>query len=258
MDDTKWSKQASRPLFPDILWSRPENRRYAGKLMIAGGHAQSFSAPSRAFAAAAKAGAGTVRVLLPDSLQKTVGPGFTEAEFAASTPIGSFSRKAFALFMDLADWSDWVFLAGDFGKNSETAVLLENLVEKHGGGLTISGDAFDYFINDSDIINNRQNTLIVATYSQLQKLAMPYIALKQTSDLAQVVTQMNRWTESIKLEVITEHSGQIIVGCDGRVSTTPGSFNSDMAAYASVWRLQQLEKPFEALTTATWCFTRQF
>lgn len=250
MDDTKWLKQASQPLFPDVLWSRPENSRYAGKLMVAGGHAQSFSAPSRAFMAASKAGAGTVRILLPDSLQKTVGSGFAEAEFAASTPIGSFSRKAFALFMDLAGWSDWVLLAGDFGKNSETAVLLDNFIEKYGGGLTISGDAIDYFQNSADRIINRQNTLITATFSQLQKLAMPYIALKQTADLAQVISNLNQWTSQNQLEIVTEHSGRITVTCSGRTSTTKGHFDSDVAAYASVWRLQQPQTAFEALTCA--------
>lgn len=257
MDDIKWSKQANGPLFPDILWNRPENRRYAGKLLIAGGHAQSFSAPSSAFMAASRAGAGTVRVLLPESLQKTVGPGFTEAEFAASTPIGSFSRKAFALFMDLAHWSDWVLLAGDFGKNSETSILLDSFGEKYGGGLTISGDTLDYFQNSTDKLINRQSTIITATFTQLQKLTSPFIALKQSVDLAQVVIQLNEWTSENKLEIITEHSGQILVSCGGRTSTTKGVFSSDIAAYASVWRLQQPDKPFEALTTTVWCFTQE-
>lgn len=256
MENTKWSKQVSEPLFPDMLWSRPENRRYAGKLMIAGGHAQSFSAPSRAFMAASKAGAGTVRVVLPDSLQKTVGQDFTEAEFAASTPIGSFSRKAFALFMDLADWSDWVLLAGDFGKNSETAVLLDNFIEKYGGGLAISGDALDYFQNSSEILISRRNTLIIATFSQLQKLVTPYIALKQTADLAQVISSLNQWTTLNQIEIVTEHSGQIIVTCGGRTSTTKGGFDSNLAAYTSVWRLQQPDKAFEALTTSVYCYTQ--
>lgn len=253
MDDTKWLKQANEPLFPDILWNRPENRRYAGKLLVVGGHAQSFNAPSKAFAAASKAGAGTVRVLLPDSLQKTLGSGFAEAEFAVSTPIGSFSRQALALFMDLANWSDWVLLAGDFGKNSETAILLDNFIDKYSGGLTISDDALDYFLNSSSKIVDRQNTIIIATFSQLQKLASPYLALKQNSDLAQVVSHLGPWTKSIKLEVITEHSSQIVTAASGQVSTTPGKLDSDLAAYTSVWRLQQPEKPFEALTTAVFC-----
>jgi NAD(P)H-hydrate repair Nnr-like enzyme with NAD(P)H-hydrate dehydratase domain len=257
MENTSWLRQTKdNPAFADVLWSRPENKRYAGKLMIAGGHTQSFSAPSRAFAAASKAGAGTVRILLPNSLQKTLGRGFPEAEFAASTPIGSFSRKALELFLDLAGWSDGVLLAGDFGKNSETAVLLDDFATEYGGILTLYGDSLDYFVSDSKMLINRPDTIITATFSQLQKLASPYTALRQTADLATVVNLLSDWSSSINLEIITEHSGQVIVCCNGRVSTTPVSFSQDIAAYASVWRLQQPDKPFEALTTAAWDFAR--
>lgn len=255
MENTSWLRQSrDKPAFPDVLWSRPENRRHTGKLMIAGGHAQSFSAPSKALLAASKAGAGTVRVLLPNSLQKTVGKAFPEAEFAASTPIGSFSRQALEPFLDLASWSDAVLLAGDFGKNSETAILLDDFIGRYTGGLSLYGDSIDYFISSPNKLNERESTVVIATFSQLQKLAAPYAVLRQTADLAQIINVLSDWSSLIKLEVITEHSGQIIVSCAGRVSTTPGAFDSDLAAYASVWRLQQPEKPFEALTTAVYCF----
>src|ERR1700759_1177296 len=149
MADTSWLKQTSEPLFPNILWSRPENKRQAGKLLIIGGHKQSFSAVSRAYAAAQKAGAGTIRVVLPLSLQKTLGKSFPEAEFADSTAIGSFSRQALGLFLELSDWAEGVLLAGKFGQNSETAVLLENYVAKFAGQLTLAGDSLEYFYRDA-------------------------------------------------------------------------------------------------------------
>ena len=53
MDRTYWHKQTvEKPLFPDILWSRPQNKRQAGKLLIVGGHAESFAAVGEAYAAA--------------------------------------------------------------------------------------------------------------------------------------------------------------------------------------------------------------
>src|SRR4051812_2319498 len=105
--DMNWLRQTTnKPLFPDVLWSRPENRRHAGKLLIVGGHKQEFNEVSAAYAASIKAGIGTVRVILPDSLQKTLGKMFPEAEYAASTPIGSFSRQALGTLLDVADWAD--------------------------------------------------------------------------------------------------------------------------------------------------------
>src|SRR5579884_1402879 len=138
-----WLKQADEPLFPDILWSRPENRRHAGKLLIIGGHSQSFSAVSEAYAAARLAGAGTVRVIVPDKLRPMLSTIFPEAEYGASTDIGSFSRQAMAEVLDAADWADGVLLAGDFGRNSETAVLLENIVSRYKGLLCLAGDSVD-------------------------------------------------------------------------------------------------------------------
>ena len=69
-----WLRQEqSKPLFPELEWSRPENRLAAGKLLVAGGNAHGFAAPAEAYTAAVKAGAGTVRVLLPDAIRKIVG-----------------------------------------------------------------------------------------------------------------------------------------------------------------------------------------
>src|SRR5512146_3316650 len=154
MGNMNWLKQTDEPLFPDILWARPENKRHAGKLLIIGGHSQNFSAVSRAYAAAHKAGAGTIRVLLPLSLQKMLAKAFPEAEFADITGIGSFSRAALGLFLELSDWADAVLLAGEFGRNSETAVLLESYVNKYSGSLTLTGDSLDYFYTDPRPIIN--------------------------------------------------------------------------------------------------------
>ena len=57
-----WQRQEpGEPLFPDLLWSRPENRQFAGKLLIMGGNAHGFAAPAEAYAHAEKAGIGVAR-----------------------------------------------------------------------------------------------------------------------------------------------------------------------------------------------------
>src|SRR3954471_3597520 len=123
--DTNWLRQTpDKPLFPDILWSRPENKRLAGKLLVIGGSSHGFAAPGGAYTAAQKAGIGSVRVLLPDSTEKALSKILPEAEFAPSTISGSFSRQALGILLAQAEWADGVLLAGDFGKNSETAILL--------------------------------------------------------------------------------------------------------------------------------------
>src|SRR5258708_2443063 len=96
MDRTYWHKQGSEPLFPDLVWSRPETKQTAGKLLIIGGNVHGFSAVGNAYTEAIKAGIGTVRIILPDVLRKTVSKLLPEADFTASTPSGSFGQKALA------------------------------------------------------------------------------------------------------------------------------------------------------------------
>src|SRR5665213_467989 len=141
---TYWHKQAlDKPLFGELLWSQPENKNQAGKLLIIGGNAHGFRAPAEAYQESLNAGAGTVRVLLPSSLQKTVSKLFVEANFASSTPSGSFSRASLAEALDIAEWSDSVLLIGDTGHNSETAIMLESFINKYRGPLTLFGDCID-------------------------------------------------------------------------------------------------------------------
>lgn len=248
-----WSRQTpDKPLFEDVLWSRPENRRHAGKLLIIGGHSQSFNAVSQTYAAATKAGAGTIRVILPERLRKMVSSFFPEAEFAPSNQIGSFGREALAELLDATDWADGVMLAGDLGRNSETALLLDDFVEKYAGLLALAGDSIDYFLNHSDKLTKRQKTLVIGGLNQIQKLASPNL-IQQKADFIKVLEQVSNWVEKTDLSVVTVHSKQAIIAYKQKISTTPVEVaepDESLAAYATVWYLQQPEKPFEALTTA--------
>lgn len=252
MTDTFWSKQTKdKPLFEDLLWSRPENKRYAGKLLVVGGNLHGFSAPANAYSAALKAGIGTVRVILPDKLAKTVGKLIPEAQFAPSTLSGSFARPSLAKLLEEAKWADGALLAGDFGRNSETAVLLEGFIDKYDGLLSITDDAIDYFIAHSDKLMGRYNFVITTDVARLQKLVKP-ILIKHDDNLMTVVGKLHEITQVNKASIVTFFAGQIMVASGGQVSTTPAKDVNlvELAAYASVWWLQNPEKTFEALTIA--------
>lgn len=250
-----WYKQTTdEPLFPDLLWSRPENKRLAGKLLIVGGNVHGFAKPAAAFSEAAKAGVGTVRVILPDSLFKTVSKLFPEAEFAPSTPSGSFNQQSVAELCDLAQWADGVLLAGDLGRNSETAIMLEQFVVKYSGQLTLTHDALDYFINQPDAILHRPETLLVANFGQLQKLSNGQLASPLTSkmDFLHVVDWLHEFTEKYPASIVLPFAETTFVAVAGQVcSTKPGGPHpSPMAARAAVWWLQNPIKTLEALTSS--------
>ncbi|MBI2008949.1 hypothetical protein HYS84_00880 [Candidatus Saccharibacteria bacterium] len=260
MENTYWLKQTKgSPLFPDLLWSRPENKRLAGKLLIVGGNLHGFAAPAAAYAAAERAGIGLVRVLLPDKLQKTVGRMMPEAQFAPSTPSGSFARPSLAKLLEEAAWADGVLLAGDFGRNSETAILLEKLLDKYKGQVTVAGDGLDYFISTNSPLINRPGTASVINLGKLQKLAKfnrPATPALNSMMLADIVLLLHDWTSGNLGQIIIKHADHFIVASSGQVSTTPAPQESnwqiELAAFASVWWLQNPQKPFEALTSASY------
>ena len=254
-----WHKQtADKPLFPDLLWSRPENRAQAGKLLIVGGNAHGFAAAGEAYGEAGNAGIGTARVLLPDSLQKTVGRVFEAGEYAPSTPSGSFSQKALAALLVMSQWADGVLLAGDLGRNSETAILLEQFTGKYSGQLTITQDALDYFTKAPVALLSREHTLLIASFAQLQKLASSAhftTAFTFDMDFLRLIETLHEFTKLHRAAVIVKHLETIFVAAQGSISSTKLDPDQDIwrvktAAQASVWWLQNPSKPFEALTTA--------
>lgn len=257
-----WQKQGTDPLFPDLLWSRPENRAHAGKLLIVGGHAHGFAAPAEAFTAAQNAGIGSSRVLLPDhiraQLQKFKSVGL-ETEFAPSTPSGSFAAKALAELLDLAAWSDGILIAGDLGRNSETAVVLEKFVAKTPRPLVITKDGVDYFTSNPESLLKRQDTCLVLSIAQLQKFvanAKFTTPITFGMDLLHLVEVLHDFTSQHSVHIVVKHGDNIVVAVNGQISTTKtdkdveDAWRVTTAAKVVVWWVQNPSKPFEALTTS--------
>ena len=255
-----WVRQGDKPLFPELEWSRPETRRQAGKLLIIGGNGYEFTAPANAYGDALEAGVGGATVLLPSSMQKVVGGIFPEAEFAPSTPSGSFARESLASMLDLSAGADGVLLPGDLGRNSETTILLESFLGSYQGQVTLTRDAADVLMQQPPSIVGRRNTLLVLAMGQLRQLTsaahFPQ-AFTTAMGLVQLAKSLHEFTRRFPLAIITRHQSCCVVAVNGQVSTTLLKVDSlvwrpPTAAHASVWWLQNPAKPFEALTTAVY------
>ncbi len=259
MERTFWYRQGGgRPLFPELEWSRPENRLHAGKLLIVGGNAYGFAAPAEAYRESVKASIGTARVLLPDATKKIVGPLLEYVEYAPSTPSGSFSQKALAELLEFAHWADGVLLAGDFGRNSETAVLFEKFLGKNKVPVTITKDAIEYVTSSPHLVLERTSTTLVLSLSQLQRLAIQAKFERPITfgiDFLQLIDWLHDFTTRFAPNIVVKHLENIFVAVAGQVSTTrlqPDRpiWRVKTAAHAAVWWVQNPTKPFEALTTA--------
>lgn len=255
-----WHQQLpDKPLFPDSLWSRPERRSSAGKLLIVGGNGFGFAAPAEAYSQALKAGIGDARVILPDALKRTVGRTFVAGQFVPSTPSGSFSQKALADMISQSDWADGVLVAGDLGRNSETTMLLEKFMALYRGQLVITQDAADYIISTPLNATERSNTTLVISLGQLQKLATALGFAKPFTfkmDLLKLIEVLHEFTDDYPINIVVEHLSNVLVAVKGQISSTKIARNNDWgiraASYASVCWLQNKEAPFAALSSAVY------
>lgn len=242
-----------QPLFGDVLWNRPEQRNLSGKLAIVGGNAQGFSSVAAAYAAAEAAGAGVVRVLLPDCLKKTLTKVWSESEYAPSSKSGSLGSKALIELIELEKWADAVFISGDLGQNSETAALVESFVDRSHKLLTLSGDSVSIVSQTPTVLTSKELVLPVELnqLSHLLKAVRYPMAARSDIDFFQMAELIHSLTQSYPWTVITIHLGNVFVGYQGEVSTTPlGNITLTQAAAAStVWRMQQPSRPFEAMSS---------
>ncbi len=252
-----WLRQhKDEPLFPDIVWNLPQTKSGAGKLAIIGGNAHGFGAAGIAYKAAYDAGAGVVRALLPDAVKKIVSGILPDADFAPSTPSGSFARTSLNDLLSLANWGDGCVLAGNIGRNSETAIVLESFVAKYGGLLTITHDAVDYFKETPLQIVDRPQTLIALSLSQLQKVFIntPTITpITFSMSTQQLVAALHEYTTAHPAGFITKHNGLLFVAHNGKVTTQKHDekiWRVDTATRAAVFWLQNTNLPFEAFVTA--------
>jgi len=255
-----WQQQKDKPLFEDILWSRPENKLHAGKLLIIGGNKFGFAAPAEAYAVAGSAGAGSIRVLMPDALQKLLGGSVPDAYYAPTNISGSFSKLALDSMLIHAGWSDYVLIAGELGKNSETAVLLDGFTKKYTGPLCLTKDVIDYFIQSPRDILQRPQTCFVASFEQLQKIGQ-HSGNTTPLTFGMPAPAVAEWLHAFTLShqnstLVTYHNSQLFIAQKGNVVSQIDSVYTEKiwrvstAAKASVFAMQNPDRTLEAIVTS--------
>lgn len=259
MTPTYWQQQtASKPLFPDIEWSKPEQRALAGRLGIIGGNKLGFVAVAEAYSTAHDSGVGEVRVLLPDALRKTIPPSMTDVVLSPSNPSGSLSREALPNMQALAHWSTMLLLIGDAGRNSETAIAYSDMLRTYSGPLVITRDAIDLIKNDTAALVNRPLTTLVLSFAQLQKLfqAVYYPKMLTFSmQLMQLVEAVHKFTITYPVTLVVLHRETVVVAFDGNVTTTAWEnplaiWRGTTATRAAAYWAWNPSHPLEALTAS--------
>lgn len=254
-----WHKQtAEKPLYPDIEWSKPEQRSLRGNLGIIGGNKLGFAGVAESYSTALNTGAGNVRVLLPDVLRKTIPPIITDTIFGATNPSGSLAKDARIEMLALGQWAKGILLAGDAGRNSETAILYEDFLADYRGQLTITRDAVDLIKNSPQALAERPDTLLVVSFAQLQKLFQsvyyPKI-LTFSMQLTNLVEALHKFTITYPVTIAVLHKDYLLVAHGGEVTSTEWQnpmaiWRGTVATKAAVYWLWNPGKPLEAVTAS--------
>ncbi len=253
-----YTQDKSKPLFPDIEWNKPQQRNRSGKLAIVGGNHFGFRAVEQNYRLALSTGVGQVRVLLPDSLRKAIPITITDVVFAPSNHSGSLGVDARLDIQALAQWADSLLFIGDAGRNSQTAILYEEVIDQSTTPLVISRDAIDLILPNADHVVQQPTIALVASFAQTQKLFRrlyyPKI-LTFRMTLLQLVETLHKFTITYPLTLVTFHANTIIVARDGKVTTTPWTdpmsiWQGSVATRAAAYYLWNPSQPLQAITAS--------
>jgi len=254
-----WQKQtAESPLFPDVEWNKPERRDQAGRLGILGGSSLSFAAVADSYAIAKDTGAGEIRVLLPDALRRTVPASMVDVTFGATTPSGGLAADAKMEVKALGNWADELLLCGDAGKNSQTAILYEELVTTYDKPIILTRDAVDLLQNSAEMVLDNPHVVFVLSFAQLQRLfrAVYYPKMLAFSmQLAQFVETLHKFTITYPVTIITLHANQLVIAHGGDIITQPWNdpmriWRGHTAARAASYLLWTPQSPLKALAAS--------
>lgn len=256
-----WHKQTSS-LFPELEWNKPERRNQAGRLLIIGGNMHNLSAPSKSFDTAKRTGIGDIHLILPSKTKRLVAAALPEAYFLPSTYSGEFSSKGSFELLEHALWADTVLIPGNVGRNSQTSILLEDLLRSYSSRVVLSCDSIDALASSTQFLLQRKNTTLVANFAQLQSLIKQTdtpVAITYTMDLTRIVEVLHSVTTQFASDIVTLHQNQLLVASNGLVSSTKvsseisKSWRVTYASLASCFQTWNPENTFKALTHSAHC-----
>jgi hypothetical protein len=254
-----WLKQTvETPLYDNLLWSRPENKLHAGRVLVIGGNLHGFSKTVNSYEKLLAAGIGKVTVLLPKAVQKILGHISEDVIYCPSTDSGSFSSESLAEMLDFSNTSDGIYFCGELSNNSQTLVTIEKLVHDLKKPVITTGDSIDLILHFDNSLIDRDNMIFVGELDKIQKLLTKLRSAQPTTSniaLSNLVELLGNFTKDKQLSITTIHQGYVVVAQSGRVGTTKieqtkNQSINELVHHAVCWIIQNPENKFEVLNCA--------
>lgn len=243
-------KQSDKPLYEDILWSRPVRR--TGRVLLVGGHRDGFAELQKLYQGFEDAQVAECHLALPDKLSKLVG-SLEGISLLASNPSGSVARDALAELVHLANESDLVSLGPDLSNNSETTLVMQRLITETRASILIPPQSTEQLLPEAGEWQEKESLLLCVNHKQLYKLATK-LAIDATIPLSPTVDSIAGIALAVSKEflpsLVVSFENNIIVAVDGKASITKAN-TKNVGLLATFW-LQNSTKHYEALTTAAY------
>jgi NAD(P)H-hydrate repair Nnr-like enzyme with NAD(P)H-hydrate dehydratase domain len=255
MNQTNWLKQTvSAPLFDNLLWSRPENRSLAGKVLVIGGNLHGFSKTVGSYQRLIKSGVGTVKVLLPKKVFKIIGQISEDVIFCPDTDSGSFGPESYGDMVEFSSLCDSIYFPGELTNNSQTLIVVEKFISSTTKSLIFSDDSIDLALNLSERTLARANTVFIGEFSRIQKLLIKMgteKAITHDLGLTNLVEVLQDFSLKHELSIVTFHQQNIVIANKGIVCTTKLSSKnediSDLGSECVCWVSQNPNNIFQSL-----------
>lgn len=205
-----WTRQVSDPLYPDIIWNSPQRKDQSASIVVIGGHKQHLKAPLKAFEILSGQILAKVDVALPAAAKKDIG-NLPNVDYFVSDNSGGFGLEAAESLNSYASNHDLVYLVGNLGKGSQTAQLVEQLLEKTSKQVLITGDSIDLLLGSPHHLTGPNRTIVVST-QQWQRLLL---ATKHTEHfhhrmtLDGFATLMENYSRHISSLVVVFYLGHV-------------------------------------------------
>ena len=203
--------------YADLKWNIPERKQ--GRINVIGGNVGNFRTEVKvAEYLTANYPLELVNVVLPDVLQDKL-PPVPGLVWLKSTDSGSLADAE--ELTKTIEAGDYNILVGDLSKNNVTAKAVAEACRNASKPLLITRDAVDVVAeNATDELLMNENLVFFASVAQLIKLlrAVYYPKmLLMSQSLVQVAEILHKFTLSYPANIITLHSGQILVAQNGKV-----------------------------------------
>ena len=243
-----WQPQSAKPLFPDFIWSQPQRRGQTPRVLVVGGNQNSIASPL-AIHAALVGKCQQLTIAIPDVLKRQL-KGMDQLLFCPSNQSGSFGGDTLEVLTTAASSHDYLVIAGDITSNSQSLLMIKQLLDKVNNLTIISSDIAQLLLEQQ--AQAQLNQIWLLDTDQLQR----YLTHKQLSpkltSLPNIASQLQNLP--VNLQLLAPLADQWWVKVADQLSSTAvdGQQVDQILAKIVLYIGQATEQIFESLTSAVY------